>query len=92
MFRHRTLFYRARKKLKNGIKFHIDLTKKRFNLLDAWSFIQSEENVNYVYANINCNLKIRFSENYEKIFSLMGKLESMFPEQLLSWSCCLYLK
>ena len=69
MFRHGTLFYRARKKLKNGIKFHIDLTKKRFNLLDAWSFIQSEENVNYVYANINCNLKIRFSENYEKIFS-----------------------
>ena len=32
-FRHRTLFYRAREKLKNGVKSHIDLTKKRFNLL-----------------------------------------------------------
>ena len=29
-FRHRTLFYRARKKLKNGIKLDIDLIKKRF--------------------------------------------------------------
>ena len=39
-FRHRNLFYRTRKKLKNGIKLHIDLTKKRFNLLlDAQSFI-----------------------------------------------------
>ena len=81
MARHWTLFYRARKKLKNGIKLHIDLTKKRFNLLlDAQSFIQSKENVKYVYADINYNLKIQFSDNDEKIFSSMGKLESMFPE------------
>ena len=80
-FRHRTLFYRARKQLKNGIKLHIDPTKKRFNLLfDAQSFIQGEENVKYVYADINCNLKIRFSDNGEKIYSSMGELESMFPE------------
>ena len=32
-FRHRTLFYRAKKKLKNGVKLHIDLTKSRFNLM-----------------------------------------------------------
>ena len=39
-FRNRKLFHRARKKLKNGIKLHIDLTRKRFNLLlDAQSFI-----------------------------------------------------
>ena len=80
-FRHWTLFYRARKKLKNGVKLHIDLTKKRFNLLlDAQSFIQGKENVKYVYADINCNLKIRFSDNGEKIFSSMSELESMFPE------------
>ena len=80
-FRHRTLFYRARKKLKNGIKLHIDLTKKRFNLLlDAQSFIQGEENVKYVYADINCYLKIRFSDNGEKIFSSMDELESMFTD------------
>ena len=81
MFRHRALFSRARRKLKNGIKLHIDLTKKRFNLLlDAQSFIQSKENVKFVYDEINCNLKIRFSDNGEKAFSSMGELKSMFPE------------
>ena len=80
-FRHRTLFYRARKKLKNGINLHIDLTKRRFNLLlDAQSFIQDKENVKYVYDDIHCNLKIRFSDNSEKIFPSMGELESMFSE------------
>ena len=40
-FRRQKLFYRARKKLKNGIRLHIDLTRKRFNLLlDAQSFIK----------------------------------------------------
>ena len=54
MFRHWALFYRVRKKLKNGIKLHIDLTKKRFNLLlDAQLFIQDKENAEYVYGNIN---------------------------------------
>ena len=76
-FRHLAFFYRARKILRNGIKLHIDLRKKRFNvLLDAQSFIQGKENVKYDYADFNCNLKIRFSDNDEKIFPLMGQLES----------------
>ena len=75
------MFYRARKKLKNGIKLHIDLKKKRFDLpLNSQSFIQGKENVKYVYADINCNFKIRFSDNDEKILSSMDELESMFPE------------
>ena len=46
---------------------HLDLTKKRFNLLlHAQSFIQGKGNVKYVYADINCNLKIRFSDNNDK--------------------------
>ena len=77
-FRHWTLLYMARKKLRNGIKLHIDLTKKRFNLpLDAQSFIQGKESAKNVYVDINCNLKIRFSDNGEKILSSMGELESM---------------
>ena len=32
-FRHRTLFYRERKKLKSGFKMKLNLTKSRFNLL-----------------------------------------------------------
>ena len=79
-FRHRTLFYRARKKLKNGVKLHIDLTKQRFNLLDAQSFVQGKNNSQYVYADINCNLKIRFRYNGEKIFSSMEVLEELCSE------------
>ena len=32
-FRHRTMFYRKRKELKNGVKVHLDLTKARLDLL-----------------------------------------------------------
>ena len=84
-FRHRSLFYRARKNLKTYIKLLIYLTKKRFNLLlAAQSFIQGKKNVKYVYADINCILKIRFIYNDEKIFSSVGVLRTLFPEQLLS--------
>ena len=80
-FRQRTLFYRARKKLKNGVKLHINLTKQRFNLLlDAQSFVQGKNNIQYVYADINCNLKIRFRDNGEKIFSSMEVLEELCSE------------
>ena len=32
-FHHRTMFYRKRKELKNGVKVHLDLTKARLDLL-----------------------------------------------------------
>ena len=32
-FRHRTLLFRARRKLKNGLKLNVDLSKERFKLL-----------------------------------------------------------
>ena len=68
-----------------SVKENPDKTKKeRFNLLlYVQSFIQDKENVTYVYANINCNLKIRFSDYDEKIFSSKGELESI-PRKLLS--------
>ena len=77
-FRHRTLFYRTRKKLSNGIKLHTDLTKKRFNLLlDVQSFTQGKENVKYVNADINCNWRIRLVTMVKKSFV-----------QRASWKVC----
>ena len=32
-FPHRTLFYRKREELKNGMKFHLEVTKTRLDLL-----------------------------------------------------------
>ena len=60
-FRHRTLFYRKRKELKNGVKVHLDLTKARLNLLiKASKYVNTLSNVGFVYADINCRLKIHF--------------------------------
>ena len=41
-FRHRTLLFTARRKLKNGVKLHFDLSRKRLKLLlDAQRFIEN---------------------------------------------------
>ena len=59
-FRHRTMFYRARKKLsKNGV--HLDLTKERFRLYQkARNLVKSKESVKYVYVDVSCRLKVKF--------------------------------
>ena len=41
--RHCTLFYKARRKIKSGPKFQIDLTNKQFNLLqEAQNFVSDD--------------------------------------------------
>ena len=65
-FRHRTIFYRKKKELKNGVKVHLDLTKARLDLLIKTSkYVKKLSNVDFVYADINCLLKIHFSNNNE---------------------------
>ena len=62
-FRHRTMFYRKRKELKNGVKVHLNLTKARLNLLiKGRKYVKNLSNINFVYADINCQLKIHFSK------------------------------
>ena len=65
-FRRRTMFYRKRKELKNGVKVHLDLTKARLDLLiKASKYVKNLSIVDFVYADINCQLKIHFSNNNE---------------------------
>ena len=53
-FRHGTLFYGNRNKLKNA-KIRIDLTKKRYKIFtDAIDFVKAYKNVDYVMVDINC--------------------------------------
>ena len=76
-FRHRTMFYRKRKELKNGVKVHLDLTKARLDLLiKADKYVKNLSNVDFVYADINCRLKIHFSNNNESFFDSMDDLIS----------------
>ena len=77
--RHRTRFYKARKNIKSGAKVHIDLTKTRFNLLnDAQKFVSDQENDVFVYADINCRLKVHFRDHSEKFFDSLDELSGYF--------------
>ena len=52
-FRHRTLLYRPKRKLKNGVKLHIDLSNKRFKLLlDAQKYVENVGKIQFVYADV----------------------------------------
>ena len=55
-----TLFYRNRNKLK-VVRIKVDLTKKRCNVLRSARSIDDEnQDVNYVFADIKCRLKVVF--------------------------------
>ena len=59
-FRDRTRFYEARKDIKSKFKYGIslDLTKIRLGLLnEARKMVDNVEGINFVYSDVNCNLK-----------------------------------
>ena len=63
-FRYGTLFYLQRKSM-NYISIRLDLTKKRYDMLkSARDMVIDKENVNFVYADINCRLKVRFKSGH----------------------------
>ena len=77
-FRHRTLFYKARKQLKNNVRVELDLTKQRYGVLqDAIKLIDGKAAVDFVYADINCRLKVRFSDGDEDFFESIKELENI---------------
>ena len=60
-FCHRTMFYKKRKELKNGVKVHLDLTEARLDLLiKASKYVKNLSNVAFVYADIIANSKSTF--------------------------------
>ena len=69
-FRHRTMFYRAKNKLKRGVRIKLDLTKSRYGLLKrAKDHVKEVTSFNFCYADINCHLKVKFNaENQKDIF------------------------
>ena len=85
-FSHRTIFYRKRKELKNGVKCHLELTKARLDLLiKASKYVKNLSNIDFVYADIYCRLKIQFSIKNVSIFDSMNDLISKtegFPNEI----------
>ena len=68
-FRHRTLFYNNRRKLKNNVSVKIDLTKSRYQeLVNAMKLVEEFDDVKYVFADINCRLKVVMEDGSSRFF------------------------
>ena len=69
-FCHRTMFYRAKNKLKRGVRIKLDLTKPRYGLLKrVKDHVKEVPSIKFCYVDINCYLKVKFNaENQEDIF------------------------
>ena len=64
------MFYQARKNLSEN-PLHPDLTKERFTLYQkATDLVKSKKFVKYVYADVNCQLKVKLENNKKSFFHL----------------------
>ena len=82
-FRHRTLLYNCRKKLKEkkGISIRLDLTKRKHDLLKlARDKVKDDNLVSYAYADVNCRLKVKFADGNEKSFASISQLKVLLGE------------
>ena len=77
-FRHRTLFYTNCKKIKSGARIRLDLTKDRYSLLvSARERVKNCPEVNYVYADVKCRLKVKLADESHKFFESMEELNGI---------------
>lgn len=73
----RTSVYKARKKAKQNVKIHLDLTKQRLDLLDeASKLVKNDCNVDFVFADINCNVVARLKTNQYMFFDNIESFKS----------------
>ena len=64
------MFYRAKNKLKKGVRIKLDLTKSRYDLSKrANDQVKEVPSIKSCYSDINCRLKVKFNdENQKDIF------------------------
>ena len=75
-FRHRTLFYRPRKNLKNP-KVKLDLTKSKSDLLKRANNHEKEiRAINFCYADVKCCLRVKLHDEKQEdvLFSTFQEL------------------
>ena len=77
-FKKRSNVYKKRKDAKNSIKIHLDLTKQRLDLLDeAKSLISESSNVDFVFADINCNTVAKLKDDKFIFFDSLEKFREI---------------
>ena len=77
-FRDRTIFYRARKNVKEtyGYGVSLDLTKDRLDLLkQAREMVEQVEGIKFAYSDINCQLRVLTSTGKHWAFDTIDDLE-----------------
>ena len=81
-FRHRTIFYRNRKRLKD-VRIKLDLTKRRYKILkDAIDLAKEHSDLNYVYADVNCRLKVVFKDGSSNFFNDIDDVKSIINNRI----------
>ena len=78
--RARTVLYKARKIIKSKFKYAVslDLTKTRLSLLNqAREIVENIENIQFVYSDINCNLRALTAEGKHVRFNSICDLQNV---------------
>ena len=75
----RTKCYRAMKE-KSDIAIHLDLTKRRYLLLNAYGKAKNCASVEFACADINCSLCLRLKTGNWKFFNFLEELEKLLLE------------
>ena len=79
-WRHRTILYRARKKLSSK-KIFLDLTKDRFNLLKlCQNKCENNKKVKYIFADVNCSLCVRLANDKYIHFETEAQLDDILKK------------
>ena len=79
-FRHRTLFYRARKNLKSRC-----IVKSRFNLLKkANDHVKKIRAISFCYADVNCHFRVKFHDAKQEdiFFSTFDELRDFVDSEI----------
>ena len=81
-FKHRTSSYQNRNKLK-CVRIKLDQTKKRYNVLKSTRSVADEnQDVKYVFADINCRLKIVFKDGTSELFKDISELNELIEKHM----------
>ena len=78
-FRARTVVYRNRNVVQGKdagkVRFYIDQTKRRFELRKmAVDHVKDKPDVEFVFADVNCNLSVRYTNGHYGLFNSMDEL------------------
>ena len=63
------------------VRVKLDLAKKRYNIFkSARSIADEKQDVNYVFADINCRLKVVFKDGTSEFFKDVSELNELIEQ------------